>query len=65
MSEPNFLSQYEIAILDEGIAIRLTSMQSPGRPGHQLAFLLRAATGTELAQDIMAAVEEWKKKHQH
>ena len=63
--EPNFLSQSGIAILDIGLAIRLETMISPERPGPQLEFLLRPGTATELAHSILAAVDEWKKKHQH
>ena len=63
--DPSFLSEYGIAILRTGLAIRLRTMRSPGNPGPQLECLVRAERATELAHGILEAVEDWKSKHQH
>ncbi len=61
----NLLSEYAVAILDIGVAIRLTSLQKPGIPGPQLKLVMYPEQVEELAECLLDSVSEWKKKHAH
>ena len=64
--DPNFLSEYAVARLDIGLAIRLRTMRAePERPGPSLEFLISPAQATEFAQKILEDVEIWKQTRRH
>lgn len=71
--QPNVLSEFATLAFPAGLSIRLRTVQildAKGRmirprPGPGLEFQVSAEQATELAHEILAAVKDWKSKHQH
>lgn len=71
--QPNVLSEFATAAFPAGLALRFRTVQvldATGRTiqprhGPELEFQVSAEQATELAHEILAAVKDWKSKHQH
>ena len=71
--DPVFLAEFGTRAVPAGLSIRLRTVLVSGargphpqpQVGPELEFLISAEQATELAQGILEAVDDWKKKHQH
>jgi hypothetical protein len=63
--QPNFLSEFHTAELRAGLAIRLRTMRGENNPGPQLEFVISPDRATDLANAILEAVDDWKRKRQN
>ena len=71
--DPVFLSEFATWSLPAGLSIRFRTVivsrasgpEPEPRTGPEFEFLLSSEQATELAQGILEAVDDWKKKHQY
>ena len=70
--DPIFLSEYHVALLQPGLAIRLKTIVAPvdaaqpvPKPGPTLEFLISAEQATSFAQSVLEAVDDWKATQRH
>ena len=63
--KPNVLSDTSVSIVREGLGFYLETLTGEEQSGPSIRFWVSPEMATDLAENILKSVEEWKKKYQN